>query len=733
MENRGDRAGQPEPCEGNTIKQGKKKHRKRPPKRRNVKPELLAPAGSKEAFHAAIENGADAVYVSPRILNARAYGRNFSLEEIAALADTAHGMGRKILVALNSLMKQEEISEAVRLLAALDEIKVDALIIQDLGIWRICRRHFPGLKLHASTLMNIHNSAGVNQAERMGFSRVVLARELTLREMAFISRSTSIELEVFIHGAMCFTMSGLCMFSSYFGGRSSTRGKCVQPCRRRFTWDGVPGTFFSMDDLCGLEAVPDLARMGISSLKIEGRLKPPDYIASVTKAYRMVLDADSKSFTQVAGRARRILHRAMGRPLSPGFFYSQNPRSAISPTRTANTGLYMGKITGMRKGRLELSGPVIPCPGDMLRLVITRKDIQFSTRCTDVKALGKNRSVLELEGRHEDLPANLSGALVFRTSSKNKDSKKTGKKQGRVPSAGRESIPAKVEKRAAGILGRISQDRTDRRTDYDPNNRKKTGRPEIFLKLSSGVDLKIAGGLDIKGVILEISQTNIRSVSRGMPARISREQIIWALPPVVFQKDLSALERQVDALLRLGFRNFQVSNLSHLALFRKARGRRPAHLFSSYQLNILNSEAVRAAMELGVRECHFSIETDMGNMKQALSACRPGIIFTVFGFIPLFTSRLRHRIYDGRAPVKSTRGEEYFWQASGDTGRLFPKTPFSALDMREKLMEAGATKWILDFSNMPGKSRLPRRLPSSVRSLATRLRGRSFNLKKELD
>ncbi len=709
-----------------TIKHRRNKKRKRPFKRLPVKPELLAPAGNHDSFYAAMENGADAVYCSPAILNARAYGKNFSIGEIGQLTETAHSRGRKIFIALNSLMKEAEIPQAVRLLAAMEEMGVDALIIQDLGVWRICRKYFPGLRLHASTIMTIHNSAGVQAAERMGFSRVVLARELTLKEIASITRTCQAELEVFIHGAMCFTMSGMCLFSSYFGGRSSTRGRCVQPCRRRYTWKGRPGTFFSMDDLCGLETVPELARLGITSLKIEGRLKPADYVAAVTRAYRMIIDADLNSYQHVLEKAQQILQKAMGRPASTGYFLSENPRSAISPTRTANTGQYMGRISRGQNGWLHLAGPGSIDPGDMLRVVKAEKDLQFSSRCLEVKRRRKQSS-FKLERIPLEAGRRLSGALVFKTSSAEKVDNKSQRRPAGDSMGQKWKMPARAQKKADEITKKVSGGRKAGR-----RNKKKTGRPEIYLKLSSADDLRILGKLDVKAVILELSPKNIRSIARRLPKSLSTEKIIWSLSPVLFQKGLGETAKQVDMLMRQGFRNFQVSNLSHLTLFWQNRQGRKTCIYGSYEMNILNSQAIKAAKSLGVSICHFSIETDISNMHEALSACGERALFTVFGFIPLFTSRLRHRIYDSKVPVTSTRGEKYLWKGCGDTGRLFAKAPFSALDLQEELLEAGAEKWILDFSRLPGNSRIPPRLPPNLKTLSSKFRGRSFNLKGKL-
>lgn len=196
--------------------------------------ELLAPAGTVETFFAALENGADAVYLGLKAFSARAYAANFTLAQVSSLAQVSRQRGCKLYVALNALVKEEERPELMETLGALQEIGPDALIIQDLGVYYLVRQHYPALPVHASTLLTIHNSLGVAQAAAMGFKRVVLARELTLSELAAIRRQTRLELEVFIHGALCYSFSGLCLFSSYLGGRAATRGRCTQPCRRLY-------------------------------------------------------------------------------------------------------------------------------------------------------------------------------------------------------------------------------------------------------------------------------------------------------------------------------------------------------------------------------------------------------------------------------------------------------------------------------------------------------------------
>lgn len=222
--------------------------------------ELLAPVGSLESFFAAVENGADAVFCGLKTFSARAKAKNFTLEELERLIGYAGARGVKVYVALNTLIKECELRDLVELLAELDYLAVDGLIIQDLGVYRIAHQHFPEIPLHASTQMLTHNLAGVLMLERLGFQRAVLARELTLEEITTISNQSNLELEHFVHGALCYSMSGHCLFSSYIDGRSGNRGRCIQPCRRRYHQGGESGFHFSTSDFSAIELIPDLLK-----------------------------------------------------------------------------------------------------------------------------------------------------------------------------------------------------------------------------------------------------------------------------------------------------------------------------------------------------------------------------------------------------------------------------------------------------------------------------------------
>ena len=312
-------------------------------------PGLLAPAGSPACALAAFEAGADAIYAGLAKFNARERGENFTPERMAQIIEYAHKLGRKVYLTLNTLVKESELPEVAETLALLEEIGPDALLVQDLGIIRMAREYFPKLVLHASTQMGFHNSAGLEIAKKLGVSRVVLERQMTLEEIAAVRKSTKLELEVFVHGALCVSLSGACLFSSYLGGYSGNRGKCKQPCRRRYFGKNGNGFFFSPQDLCTIELIPKLRELGIESLKIEGRLKQPDYVRQTVGAYRTLLDAPEEEFRSRLGEARNMLSRGCGRKWSLGFYTKESSDTLVSHDSLGAAGLLCGNVNELRE------------------------------------------------------------------------------------------------------------------------------------------------------------------------------------------------------------------------------------------------------------------------------------------------------------------------------------------------------------------------------------------------
>ena len=249
--------------------------------------ELLAPAGSMKAFKAAINAGADAIYVGGNRFNAREYADNFSDEELLSAIDAAHLRGVKVYLTLNTLLKGKELKEIPGFIEPFYEGGIDAVLVQDLGVLSLLKECFPDLPLHSSTQMSISNVYGASLMKKLGVSRVVTSRELSLREIARIRKEADIEVETFIHGAMCYSYSGHCLMSSMLGGRSGNRGRCAGTCRLPFNGGKYP---LSLKDLCTIGILPEIVLAGVCSLKIEGRMKSPEYVAGVVSIYRKYLD-----------------------------------------------------------------------------------------------------------------------------------------------------------------------------------------------------------------------------------------------------------------------------------------------------------------------------------------------------------------------------------------------------------------------------------------------------------
>jgi len=332
------------------------------------KPELLSPAGSLEAFFAAMEKGADAVYAGLRDFSARAKAKNFTLSQMERMTSYAHGNGKKLYVTLNTLVKENELSSLIDTLASLEAMRVDGVILQDMAVARLAREFFPGIPLHASTQMTIHNSLGVRQLEELGFERVVLARELHIDEIKTIVEASKAEIECFIHGALCFSISGQCYFSSFLGGHSGNRGRCAQPCRRQYKHKGKEGYYLSTNDFSSIEMIPALMEAGVASLKIEGRMKSAEYVASVIGAYRMVLDAAPGSYDAAVAEAKALLKLSFGRVPTKGFLASQTPTDISTPSIKGATGRYLGEIREIKGNRISFDTRDRLHVGDRIRV-----------------------------------------------------------------------------------------------------------------------------------------------------------------------------------------------------------------------------------------------------------------------------------------------------------------------------------------------------------------------------
>lgn len=312
--------------------------------------ELLAPAGGMDSLYAGINKGCDAVYVGGSKFSARASASNFDNDNMIKAVDYAHSYGVKLYVAINTILKESEIEEAVRYAGFLYEIGVDAIIVQDLGLAKRVKEDFPEMQLHASTQMTIHNGEGAMFFKERGFTRIVLSRELSLDEIKYISKDLGIETEIFVHGALCISYSGQCLMSSMIGGRSGNRGKCAQPCRTEFTLKGNnsgerSAHLLSTKETCTIEDMEEIVASGASSLKIEGRMKRAEYVAGVVDNYRKAVDKVlyNKKFDVVEGK-RELLQLFNRGGFSNAFLVKDKGIDMMSYNSQKNTGVPLGRV-----------------------------------------------------------------------------------------------------------------------------------------------------------------------------------------------------------------------------------------------------------------------------------------------------------------------------------------------------------------------------------------------------
>lgn len=344
---------------------------KNTPAKRKV--EILSPAGSYTAFQAALSAGADAVYAGGNKYGARAFAVNFTEEELIDAIGEAHLYGKKFYLTVNTLLKDEEVSELGEYLSPLYEAGLDAVIVQDVGVMEDVKIHFPDLDIHVSTQATVTGVYGAKLLEHFGVTRVVPARELSLEEIRAIHDQTGLEIECFVHGALCYCYSGQCLLSSMIGGRSGNRGQCAQPCRLPYTFDGGKKKYYlSPKDICALEIVPDLIEAGIHSFKIEGRMKKPEYVAAVTSLYRKYVDlyfrAGRKGY-QVSPADKKALMDLYNRGgFTQGYYKEHNGRSMMALDHPGHAGVPAVKVRSQKGREIQAEALISMNPGDVIEV-----------------------------------------------------------------------------------------------------------------------------------------------------------------------------------------------------------------------------------------------------------------------------------------------------------------------------------------------------------------------------
>lgn len=320
--------------------------------------ELLSPAGNMESLYASVQAGADAVYIGGDKFSARAYAGNFDNESMRSAVVYCHTYAVKVYVTVNTVIKDSEFKDALSYAAFLEEVGVDGIIVQDIGFAYGVKKYLPDLKLHASTQMTVHNMEGALMLQSIGFDRIVLSRELSLEEIKYISTNIAAETEIFIHGALCVCYSGQCLMSSMIGGRSGNRGRCAQPCRLPYSIvrdsDKVSrrGYLLSPKDMCTIENIKDIIESGACSLKIEGRMKKPEYAAGVTLEYRKAVDS-YKSYKNTEESKKRLMKLFNRQGFTKAYLFKNTGRDMMSYLYPKNTGIRLGRVSNDKEIILE--------------------------------------------------------------------------------------------------------------------------------------------------------------------------------------------------------------------------------------------------------------------------------------------------------------------------------------------------------------------------------------------
>lgn len=692
--------------------------------------ELLAPAGSIETFFAALDHGADAVYVGLKAFSARAYAVNFNLPEVSSLVQVCRQRGRKLYVALNALIKEEERRELLETMHALAQIGPDALIIQDLGVYHLAKRHFPELPLHASTLLTICNSAGVTQAAAMGFKRVVVARELTLTELATIRRQAAVELEVFVHGALCFCFSGLCLFSSFLGGRAATRGRCTQPCRRLYTYGQESGHLLSPSDLNALELIPQLEALGITAIKLEGRMKSGEYVAGVVQAYRLILDAAPAERAQAMVEAKELLAQTYSRRTTSGFFLGDKPTNLLAPEETGNIGQLLGELIQVadRQGVLHLREPL--AVGDRLRLHSAASGERRSFTLKELSRQGQSQTIAAAgETVTLSLPAEaVAGDLLYKVGETTSGSSRSLKKWREI--LFKEAKPLEIKPPEAAWGKKLLQPQEPSRSAQ-----RSTGPPQVYVRVRSLNEALEIHRQGLRQQILELQEENFTEYLRQIRVAKKLTGLIWQLPAIILEGSLPFYRQALSTLLDGGWRSFMVGNLSHLSLLQEAakragqpqgkRSRRPEvvretvgqpgvegaaattprlNLYGDYSLHCLNFWAWQACQDLDIDFPTLSVEADAKTVKSLLKQVPGGKIMAyLYGHLPLMISRVP--LPEGKKAVRlsSPKGEQFRLLRRNNLTYLVAKFPLLFQKPYRELFPLGLRRLLVDtnFSGLP--------------------------------
>lgn len=676
--------------------------------------ELLAPAGNIESLDAAFGEGADAVYLGVKSFNARLRAANFAWREVKAAIDTAHKKGKKIYVALNTVAEERDTERLYRTLHWLNAVHPDALITQDWAVVRMVQEFFPQLTLHASTQMNVGSAAGVRLLAREGFKRVVLSRELTKEEIKAVRQAADTELEIFVHGSLCASCSGLCLFSSFLGGKSANRGMCAQACRRRYTAEGPAGIkegyFFSPMDLCLIEHIPDLMEMGIESFKIEGRMKSAEYVGAVTVAYRYVMDnwREDKKGAIITGK--RLLSTDFARSKTTYWYdfsveegIEKAQEGALNADQAGGTGLFLGHIAGIKAATPEaLAAARIAAEKthtQMERIALARLD-------RDDYEAGRGDSIRLHRADDSGRKSHKIRSVVYDENYMGKKHRWIDVPEGFFVGDSVYLLQAADESKRyphflPADLKRYHGEPRDEKLpvmDLTPVGKGELDYlPEgIYVSVSSTQDFFVAQGARPVRYIIELNnETKSSLIEHRTALPVSKAVVFVSLDPYCAEGDYGSLKQNVEALIAMGYTQFVVNNACHIELF---RGRK-ARLIAGPYLYTFNRWAVSAFENMGLGSFISPYENSRKNLEATFEEkVRSRVIVPIFAYPALFRMR-------GKLPASydftyftDKEGELFKVNSTVDGSFVMPEVAYSMTDKAKLFQKAGFTRLLLDFS-----------------------------------
>ncbi len=589
---------------------------------KHFKPEVLAPAGGPEQLRAAVLCGADAVYLGLSDFNARAGAENFTPELLLQSVSWCHARGVRVYVTLNTLVTDREIPLWERSLAAVAAAGADGVIVQDLGMAALARRLCPTLPLHGSTQMTVHNLAGCRVLEEMGFEQVVLARELTREEIAAIAAGTSLRTEVFVHGALCMSVSGQCYLSGILGERSGNRGQCAQPCRLNFKSHGREYAL-SLKDLTLTDRLPDLAALGVASFKIEGRLKRPEYVAAAVTACREALAGKTPDLAALSA----VFSRS---GFTDGYYTGERDlrmfgvRSREDVAATAEVLSSLGALTRNEVGRVPVTMELTLKEREPVRLSVSDGS-RTVTVTGDCPEKAENRPTDEALCQRA---LEKCGGTPFTLSSLT-----CRLEEGlRLPQSALNRLRKEALEALAAERGRVAPhpyNETAGPGSEPPAARPQRGAPDLRCRFRAAAQIPPAlraGGGRLSLPLAEVLR------EPELAARLG-ERLSAELPLLVSPLREDALREDLRKLKALRVNRVVAGNLGTAALAREL----DFFVTGDYSLNLLNSEALRAAAALGCGEATLSFEGERGAAQRMVSPIPIGVI--AYGHLPLMTYR----------------------------------------------------------------------------------------------